>query len=650
MSAIDSPVSPTDGHASATAKLKAGVVLAAVGIVFGDIGTSPLYALRAGFLLPGQDTVSAEAVSEPLIYGLISVFFWTLVLVIGVKYVLFILRADNRGEGGIFALLSLLPTRQEGSVFGLPKRWFILGIVGAALLYADGLITPAISVLSALEGLKELQSSEHRAEPLFSTEVIMLMALVVLFGLFLIQRKGTAFIGFLFGPVMLVWFLTLGVLGAVSIVKTPQILEALNPIHIVEVFRGSFAAAIIVVSAVMLCITGGEALYADLGHFGRKSIGAAWYFIVMPGLFLNYLGQGALLLRTPEAIVNPFFQLVPEWGIGPMVILATAAAIIASQAIITGMFALTHAAIQLGLMPRLRVIHTSEHGSQVYVPLMNGIAVVLVCLIVVIFQTSERLSYAYGLAVALDMGLVAVLFAVLMKRHRGWGAVRITAFLGIFFTLDLVFIIANMFKIPKGGWLTLLIAATTCYVIFTWIRGRKIMVERYARQTLDFTHLVNSLQTHPLPRVSGTAVFLTQQQAGVPPTLLHHIKHNKVLHEKVVIMTVQTVAVPFVEPENQVEVAEQSDGFWTVAATNGFLQSADVPRLMRLAGEQGLETHEGSTTYFLGRNILSPRGRSAMPGFQKRLFCTLAQISSSNPLYFSIPPGRMIELGVQVDI
>jgi len=650
MSASDPQVSPTDGHSTATAQLKAGVVLAAIGIVFGDIGTSPLYALRAGFLQSGEEFVSAEAVSEPLVYGLISIFFWTLMLVISVKYVLFILRADNRGEGGIFALLSLLPTRQEGSVFGLPKRWFILGVIGASLLYADGLITPAISVLSALEGLKELQPAEQRSEPLFSTELIMLMALVVLFGLFLIQRNGTAFIGFLFGPIMLLWFLTLGVLGAISVVKTPQILDALNPIHIVDVFRGSWTAAITVVSAVMLCITGGEALYADLGHFGRKSIGAAWYLIVMPGLFLNYLGQGALLLRNPEAIVNPFFQLVPEWGIAPMVILATAAAIIASQAIITGMFSLTHAAIQLGLMPRLRVVHTSEHGSQVYVPLMNAIAVVLVCLVVLVFQTSERLSHAYGLAVALDMGLVAVLFAVLMYRHHGWGVVRLTAFLGIFFSMDLVFIVANTFKIPKGGWLTLLIAATTCYIIFTWIRGRKVMIDRYARQTLDFTHLVNSLQTHPLPRVAGTAVFLTQQQSGVPPTLLHHMKHNKVLHEKVVIMTVQTVAVPFVDPADQVEVTEQTDGFWTVAAKNGFLQSADVPRLMRLASEQGLETHEGSTTYFLGRTILSPRGRSSMPGFQKRLFCTLGQISSSNPLYFSIPPGRMIELGVQVDI
>ncbi len=650
MSASESPVSPTEGHTSAAAKLKAGVVIAAIGIVFGDIGTSPLYALRAGFLLHGQTSVSADAVSQPMVYGLISIFFWTLILIISVKYVMFVLRADNRGEGGNFALLALLPTRQEGSVFGLPRLWFGIGIVGAALLYADGLITPAISVLSALEGLKELQPSEQRSEPLFSTELIMLMALVVLIGLFVIQRKGTAFIGFLFGPVMLLWFLTLGVLGVRSVIETPQILEALNPLHIIDVFQGSFASAITIVSAVMLCITGGEALYADLGHFGRRTIATAWYFVVMPGLLLNYLGQGALLLRNPDAIVNPFFQLVPEWGIGPMVILATAAAIIASQAIITGMFSLTHAAIQLGLMPRLRVIHTSEHGSQVYVPLMNGIAVVLVCLVVLVFQSSERLASAYGLAVALNMGLVGLLFAVLMYRHRGWGPIRVAAFLGVFFTLDLCFILANTFKIPNGGWFTLLIAATTCYIIFTWIRGRQVMVERYARQTLDFTHLVNSLQTHPLPRVSGTAVFLTQQQVGVPPTLLHHIKHNKVLHEQVVIMTVQTVAVPFVDPEDQVEVAEQTDGFWTVAAKNGFLQSADVPRLMRLASDRGLETHEGSTTYFLGRTILSPRGRSAMPGFQKRLFCTLGQISSSNPLYFSIPPGRLIELGVQVDI
>jgi KUP system potassium uptake protein len=650
MSASDPQVSPTDGHPTATGQLRAGVVLAAIGIVFGDIGTSPLYALRAGFLLPGEQSVSADAVSEPLVLGLISTFFWTLMLVISVKYMLFILRADNRGEGGIFALLSLLPNRQERNVFGLPMRWFILGVVGASLLYADGLITPAISVLSALEGLKELQPVDQRSQPLFSTNLIMLMALVLLGALFVIQRKGTAFIGIFFGPIMLLWFLSLGVLGAISIVQTPQILAALNPIHIVSALQGSFTAAITVVGAVMLCITGGEALYADLGHFGRKPIGAGWYLIVMPGLVLNYLGQGALLLRDPSAIVNPFYQLVPEWGIGPMVLLASAAAIIASQAMITGIFSLTHAAIQLGMIPRLRVIHTSEHGLQVYVPLMNAISLVLVCLIVLIFESSERLAYAYGLAVALNMGLVSLLFAVLMHRHHGWGFARLLTFIGIFCTIDLAFIIANVFKIPHGGWLTLLIAATTCYIIFTWIRGRRVMIERYARQTLDFTHLVNSLQTHPLPRVAGTAVFLTQQQTGVPPTLLHHMKHNKVLHEKVVIMTVQTAVVPFVDPEDQVEVTEKTDGFWTVNAKNGFLQSADVPRLMRLASEQGLETHEGSTTYFLGRTILSPRGRSSMPGFQKRLFCTLGQISSSNPLYFSIPPGRMIELGVQVDI
>jgi len=626
-------------------KVTAALTLAALGIVFGDIGTSPLYAFRSGFLRP-----ESAAVTHDVVFGLISVFFWTLVIVIGIKYAFFILRADNRGEGGIFALLSLLPTPKEGTVFKLPPLYFFLGIAGASLLYADGLITPAMSVLSALEGLKELTPLRERTETIFTVETIEILAIIVLIGLFAIQRKGSSFIGGLFGPVMVAWFTVLGVLGVLSILKTPEILQALDPRYIGYVFHGSFASAVTVIGAAMLCVSGGEALYADLGHFGRKPIVWCWYGLVLPGLLLNYLGQGALLLRDAEAISNPFFLLVPEWGLIPLVILATAAAIIASQAIITGMFSLTHAAILMGLLPRLRVVHTSEHGSQIYVPSLNLIAVVLVTMIVLSFRTSEHLAHAYGLAIALDMAVVTLLFTVLMYRHRGWGTMRCGIFLLIFMTLDLVFVITNAFKIPKGGWLTLLIASVICFVMLTWIRGRKFMTERYSKQTLDFPHLLNSLQTHPLPRVAGTAVFLTPQPSGVPPTLLHHIKHNKVLHEQVIVMSIQSVSVPFVDAVDQVTIHEIGDNFWTISARHGFLQSADVPRLLRIAGEQGLETNEGTTTFYLGRTIITPRGRSPMPDFQKRIFCTLAQISSNNPLYFSIPPGRMVELGIQIDI
>ncbi len=627
-------------------RILAGLSIGALGIVFGDIGTSPLYAFREGFIGHGPENVTTDSV-----FGLISVFFWTLVVIIGVKYTFFILRADNRGEGGIFALLSLLPTSKEGSVFKLPTFLFVMGIAGAALLYADGLITPAISVLSALEGLKVLMPKTNgHSTAMFAEGFIVLIALGVLLALFVIQRKGTSFIGRLFGPVMVVWFAVLGLLGIVSTCQTPEVLHALNPMHIPSVVGASLASTVTVLGAAMLCISGGEALYADLGHFGRKPIMWAWYGIAMPGLVLNYLGQGALLLRDHEALANPFYGLVPTWGLVPMVILSTAAAIIASQAIITGMFSLTHSAILMGFLPRLRVVHTSDHGSQVYVPTINSIALVLVALIVITFRSSDKLSHAYGLSVAGGMAIVTVLYAILMRRQRRWGIIRFTVFLGIFLTLDLLFVGTNAFKIPSGGWLTLVIAASIVFLMLTWVRGRKYMTDRYSRQTLGYDHLLNSLQTHPVPRVAGTAVFLTPQSTGVPPTLLHHLKHNKVLHEQVVIMSVQSTSVPVVDPEDQVTIEELRDGFWTLTARHGFLQSADVPRMLRIACDLGLETTEGTTTFYLGRTIVTPRGRSPMPGFQKRLFCALAQISSNNPLYFSIPPGRMVELGIQVDI
>lgn len=633
------------GRPNGTHPALTGLALGALGVVFGDIGTSPLYAFKEGFL---QHT--PDAINTPAILGLISVFFWTLVAVIGVKYSFFILRADNRGEGGIFALLALLPSREEPGVSKLPKGFIVLALTGASLLYADGLITPSISVLSALDGLKgRMVLVDGQDGGVFTEGTIVFAALIVLWALFLMQRLGTHFIGRLFGPVMLAWFAVLGLLGLVSVMKTPEVLAALNPIHILDAVGTSLSATVVVCGAAMLCISGGEALYADLGHFGRRPIVLAWYCVAMPGLLLNYLGQGALLMRDPTAIANPFYGLVPEWGIFPMVGLATAAAIIASQAIITGMFSLTHSAILMGFLPRLRVVHTSDRGSQIYVPAINSIALILVSLIVINFRTADRLAHAYGLSVAGEMVIVTILFTVLM-RHRGWGLMRAGLFLSIYLVLDLVFFLTSAAKIPSGGWLTLLMAAGLLYLMLTWVRGRQIMSERFSRQTLDYDHLLNNLQTHPVPRVAGTAVFITPQAEGLPPTLLHHLKHNKMLHDQVVIMSVQSTSVPFVPAEEQVVAKELRDGFWTLTARHGFLQAADVPRMVRMAAAHGLEASEGSTTYFLGRTIVTPRGRSPMPGFQKRTFCWLAQISSNNPLYFSIPPGRMIELGVQIDV
>lgn len=624
----------------------AAIALGALGVVFGDIGTSPLYAFHAGFM----ENSTAADVSQGVVFGLISVFFWTLLIVIGVKYALFILRADNRGEGGIFALLSLLPTVNEASVFKLPKYLLVLGIVGASMLYADGLITPAISVLAAIEGLQELDVSASGGHSFFSEHMITGLAIVVLIGLFVIQRLGSSFIGRLFGPLMVLWFTVIGALGLISLLQTPEVLEALNPVFIVRLFSISPMVALTVIGAAMLCVSGGEALYADMGHFGRKPINICWYGLVMPGLLLSYLGQGAVLMRDPQAINNPFFALVPEWGIVPMVILATGATIVASQSIITGMFSLTHAGILMGLLPRLRVVHTSDHGSQIYLPAVNLLAVVAVVLIVLNFRTSHNLENAYGLAVAGNMAITTLLFAILMVRHRGWGMARALLFCAFFMTIDLIFFGANILKVPSGGWFTLVIAAALTFLMLTWVRGRKIMAERYLKQTLDYTHLLNNLKTHPVPRVAGTGVFLTPQSSGVPPTLLHHLKHNKALHEQVVVMSVQAAPVPRVDAEDQVTVKLIGPDFWTVTARHGFLQDADVPRMLRIAAEQGLETSEGTTSYYLGRTIITPRGRSAMPGYQKRIFCALAQMSSNNPLYFSIPPGRMVELGIQVDV
>ncbi len=638
--------SPSAAHSLATKNpLLAAVALAALGVVFGDIGTSPLYAFRAGFIEP-----TAAAVSHDVVFGLISTFFWTLIIVIGIKYTLFILRADNRGEGGIFALLSLLPTVSEASVFKLPKYLLVLGVVGAALLYADGLITPAISVLSAVEGLERWAPAVTQSEQEFQANVITALAIVILIGLFMIQRMGSSFIGRMFGPIMVIWFTTIGVVGLISLLQTPEVLEALNPIFIVKLFSVSPVVGLTVLGAAMLCVSGGEALYADMGHFGRKPIAFCWYGLVMPGLLLNYLGQGAVLIRDPTAISNPFFALVPEWGLVPMVLLATAAAIVASQSIITGMFALTHAGILMGLLPRLRVVHTSDHSSQIYIPAVNLLAAIAIVLIVLNFRNSDNLEHAYGLAIAGDMAITTLLFAVVMVRHRGWGLTRSIIFCSIFLSIDLLFFGANILKVPSGGWFTLLMAAGLTFIMLTWIRGRKIMTERYSKQTLDYTHLLNNLKTHPVPRVSGTGVFLTPQASGVPPTLLHHLKHNKALHEQVVVMSVQAAPVPRVDPEDQVTVKLIGPDFWTVTARHGFLQTADVPRLLRVAADHGLETSEGTTSYYLGRTIITPRGRAKMPGFQKRIFCALAQMSSNNPLYFSIPPGRMVELGMQVDV
>jgi len=631
---IQSATPPAPGVRRSSLALLAA---SAIGVVFGDIGTSPLYALRECF---GPHSGLEHETLQ--VMGVLSIIFWSLVIVIGVKYAALILRADNKGEGGIMALLALTPTRAEGGVFGLWKPLLCIGLLGTALLYADGVITPAISVMSAFEGLQE-------KSPAFEPWVLPL-TVATLLGLFALQRLGTAKISAFFSPIMVIWFVTIAVLGAVSIARHPQVLEAVNPVWILRIVQVEPWDTFVVLGSVMLCITGGEALYADLGHFGRRPISLSWYGFVMPALLVNYFGQGALILTDMSATANPFYRMVPEWGIIPMVALAVTATAIASQSIITGMFSLTHQAVLMGILPRLKVVYTSSHGGHIFVPTVNLLVAVGAILLVVIFKSSSNLAEAYGLAVATDMACTTILFAAVMRRHRGWRLWLLVPFLAFFLAIDLLFLGANVLKIPSGGWLTLGMGATLFIVMMTWMRGRRVLAERFHRQTLAFDHLINSLDAHPVPRVSGTAVFLTPMTAGVPPTLLHHLKHNKVLHEQVVIMSMIPAQVPIVPESEQLEVWREKIGFWRVHARHGFNQPVDVPRLLRQARALGLQTSEGTTTYYLGRTITTPRGNSGMPRPQKRLFCAMAQASANNPLYFSIPPGRMVELGIQIDL
>lgn len=625
---------PHDSHGPSGTAAKLALTLLALGVVFGDIGTSPLYAIK--------ESLSAHhgMPRDPsTVLGVLSLFFWSLTVIISVKYAWLILKADNRGEGGIFSLMSLLPAPGQ-SIRTLSWPFFVMGLLGAALLYADGVLTPSLSVLSAIEGLEVASPGSSRyAVPI---------TCVVLVVLFAVQRFGTATIGSWLGPLMVVWFAVLGLLGIRGILLHPEVLKACSPTYALALAQSHPWECFTALGSVILCVTGGEALYADLGHFGRFPIRAAWYAIVMPGLLLNYFGQGAMYLQD-MSVEQPFFTMAPGWAQLPLVILATAATCIASQAILTGLFSLTHQAIQLGLLPRLRVIYTSDHGGQIYVPLVNTLMMLACVLLVMIFEKSMALADAYGLSVAALMFITTVLYTA-YKRRSGWSIATCLLFAVPIGLIDLVFLLANMLKIPSGGWLTLSIAAAMMTLMWTWHRGRQVLSAKFNKQVLSFDALLNSLDTHPVPRVQGTAIFLTPSEDGVPPTLLHHLKHNKILHQHVAIMSIRTAPVPRVPEEEQVQVEELRDGFFRVRCQHGFNQSVDVPRLTKLAAQHGLESREGSTTYYLGRTILTPRGHSELAGWQKRLFCTMSQAGANNPLHFSIPPGRMVELGIQIDL
>ena len=616
----------------------AALSLAALGIVYGDIGTSPLYALRESF--------HAEhdlAVSVPNVLGILSCVFWALLLVISIKYLVFILRADNRGEGGILALTALLAPMKDASS---SRHWIIaLGLFGAALLYGDGMITPAISVLSAVEGLEV-------ATPFFAPYIVPITT-AILVALFAIQSHGTESVGKAFGPVTLVWFATLAALGVYQIVQQPAVLAAVNPLYAVRFFLANGVAGFLVLGSVFLVVTGGEALYADMGHFGRKPIRLAWFSVVLPALLINYFGQGALLMRDARAVENPFYHMGPGWATYPLVALATIATVIASQAVISGSYSLAMQSVQLGYSPRLAIEHTSEHErGQIYVPFVNW-ALMIACIALVWgFGSSSALAAAYGVAVTTTMVITTILFYVLARRHWQWPlpiALGVTAF---FLLIDGSFWLATMVKVPHGGWFPLAVAVVIFSLLVTWKTGRRVLARRMSERALPIADFMDMVNSGGLRRVSGTAVFMFGDPDRTPPAMLHNLKHNGVLHDRVLLLAVETKEQPHVELDERVDVTELGGGVWSVRICYGFMDEVDVPATMRLVGERiGFEPHPMDTTYFLGREKLIGQGRTEeMDVWRQQLFVFMSQNSRSPTDFFRLPPNRVVELGAHVEL
>jgi KUP system potassium uptake protein len=613
----------------------APLTLTALGVVYGDIGTSPLYAMRECFF--GTHSVPP---TEANVLGVLSLIIYALLLVISLKYVAIVMRADNQGEGGILALTALLPAAAAGA----RTSWLVLmGIFGAALLYGDGMITPAITVLSAIEGL-------NVATPVFTPYVVPL-TVAVLLGVFAIQRHGTERVGRLFGPVMLVWFLCLGLLGVQAMAQLPIVLTAVDPRHAVSFFLEHGWHGFAVLGAVFLVVTGGEALYADMGHVGKLPIRVAWFALVLPALLLNYFGQGALLLSDPNAAANPFFFLAPSWALLPLVALSTAAAIIASQALISGAFSLTRQAVQLGYCPRLDIDHTSsDEIGQVYVPQVNWALMVCTVTIVIGFGSSSGLAAAYGIAVTLTMIVTAVLLhAIAIERWR-WRPPVVFAITGLFLTIDFAFFGANVLKIAQGGWLPLAIGVAILTLMTTWKTGRRVVAERLAARSEPLEHFMARITEAPPARVPGTAVFMTAQPRGTPPALAHNLRYNKVLHEHVVTLLVSTMPWPHVPADERVSMRPLGHGLFHVTLYFGFMENADVPAALELAARDGLPLDAEDTTYFLGRETLIATSSPGMAAWRERLFVLMARNAVRPTGFFRLPPERVVELGVQVEL
>lgn len=613
------------------------LALGALGIVYGDIGTSPLYTLKEVFA-PSAHQLPA---SPENILGILSLVLWSLIIVVSIKYVVFVMRADNRGEGGIMALIALA-LREAGDNPRRQRLIMLIGILGACMFYGDGMVTPAISVLSAVEGLEVGTPALH--------PYIVPIALTVLFFLFFIQRHGTARVGTLFGPVMLIWFFVLALLGLSSIVQTPAVLQAANPGHAAQLFWAHPWLAFIALGAVVLALTGGEALYADMGHFGRKPIQLAWFGFVLPALLLNYFGQGALLLREPDAINNPFYNLLPEWALYPMIALATLATVIASQAVISGAFSVTRQAMQLGYVPRMQVLHTSEREQgQIYLPAINWALLAAVVILVLGFRSSGNMAAAYGIAVTGDMVITSVLAAFVFSRALGWGWTRAVALFSIFLVVDLAFFAANVLKIADGGWFPLLAGFVIFTLMTTWKRGRQLLYKRMEGDALALEPFIESLGYSDTTRVPGTAVFMTPNPKGVPQALLHNLKHNKVLHERVLLATVSIQDIPYVAETERVQMEMLPGNFQRITVAYGFMDEPDLPRdLILSCAQHGLELDMMDTSFFIGRETLIPRVGSEMPLWREKLFVSMFRNAGSATQFFKLPPNRVVELGAQV--
>jgi KUP system potassium uptake protein len=622
---------------SADPKRATALMVGAIGVVYGDIGTSPLYMLKTAF--SGEH---ALALTTGNVFGVLSVVFWALVIVVTLKYVTLILRADNNGEGGILALTALV---SRGLARHERRRWWLVGfgIFGAAMFYGDGMITPAISVLSAVEGIEILAPGLH--------EFVVPITLVIIAILFLIQRRGTASVGAFFGPVMCIYFVVIALLGGWQVVQRPGILAAINPVFAVEFFANAPVAAFLSLGAVVLAVTGTEALYADMGHFGRSPIRRAWLAFVMPALVINYFGQGALLLADPAAVKNPFYLLAPDWALIPLVILATCATVIASQAVISGAFSLTRAAIQMGYCPRLQIMHTSEKQiGQIYVPFINWTLFIAVVLLVVAFRKSENLAAAYGIAVTLAMLIDSILIFAVMRRLWKWPAWAAVAIAVPLTLIDLAFLASNSLKIPDGGWFPLVIGGVVFMLLTTWKRGRAVLMDRLSQDALPLDLFIQSIEVAPPIRVDGTAVFMTSTPDRVPHALLHNLKHNKVLHQRVVFLTVMMRDTPFVPESERIEVRSLGCDFYQFVAWYGFKEDPDVPAVLEESGRRGFAFEMMETSFFVSRETLIPTGAPGMAIWRERIFASMSKNAVKASEFFQIPTNRVVELGTQIEL